>query len=37
MPFTLIDADDTAVTTPLAKFAGEGGVTDVDVVLSRGE
>jgi hypothetical protein len=37
MPFTLIDVDDTAVTTPPAKFAGEGGVADVDVVLSRGE
>jgi hypothetical protein len=36
MSFTLIDVDDTAVTTPPAKFAGE-GVADVDVVLSRGE
>jgi hypothetical protein len=37
MPFTLIDVGDSAVTTPPAKFAGEGGVLDVGVVLSRGE
>jgi hypothetical protein len=37
IPFTLIDVAETAVTSPPAKFAGEGGVADVDVVLSRGE
>jgi hypothetical protein len=37
IPFTLIDVDEKAVTTPPAKFAGEGGVAAVDVVLSLGE
>src|ERR1017187_9694862 len=33
---TVIEVDDTAVTVPPAKFAGLGGVVDVDVVLVRG-